>query len=66
MGHQEEQMPARNGARRRDRDPNPLRRTRRLGPLPSEEGTADNIEKTLTLKPRPESGLVCLTCAIFA
>ena len=39
-------------------------------PLPSEEGTTqqhrNTILRTFTRKPRPESGLDCLTCAIFA
>jgi len=32
-------------------------------PRPSEEGTTQNIERTSTSKPRPESGRDCLACA---
>ena len=34
-------------------------------PLLSKEGKTDGL-RTLTWKPRPESGLDCLICAIFA
>ena len=37
-----------------------------LYPLPSEEGTPQNVLKTCAIEPRPESGLDCLVCAIFA
>ena len=32
-------------------------------PLPSEEGTAIKVFRTITLKPRPEASVDCLTCA---
>ena len=35
-------------------------------PLSSEEGTTEKFSRTFTLKPRPESGLGCLVCAMFA
>jgi len=35
-------------------------------PLPSEEGTTEHVLTTLTRKPRPESGLGFLICAMFA
>ena len=35
-------------------------------PLPSEEGTTRKILRVFTCKPRAESGLDCLVCAMFA
>ena len=35
-------------------------------PLSSEEGATLNVLRTFTSEPRPESGLYCLMCAIFA
>ena len=35
-------------------------------PLPSDKGTTSEVSRTLTYKPRPESGLYCLICAMFA
>ena len=34
--------------------------------LPSEEGSPQEVIRTFTSSPRPESGLDCLMCAIFA
>ena len=42
------------------------RRANRPDPDPSEEGTPANVSTTFTWKPRPECGLDCLVCAIFA
>ena len=30
-----------------------------------EEGTISNVSRTFAVKPRPESGLDCLICAVF-
>ena len=35
-------------------------------PAPSKEETNPKLSRNFTLKPRPESGLDCLICAIFA
>ena len=35
-------------------------------PLPREYGTTQKVLRTFNRKPRPESGLDCLTCATFA
>ena len=42
------------------------RRTMHARALPSEEERPEKVLRTLTPKPRPESGLDCLMCAIFA
>jgi hypothetical protein len=36
------------------------------GPFPSEKRTIEMVRRTVVFKPRPESGIDCLTCAIFA
>ena len=33
---------------------------------PKRRGNTQNVQSTVILKPRPQSGLDCLTCAIFA
>ena len=38
----------------------------RAATLQREEGTTSNVPRTFTRKPRPESGLDCLTCSTFA
>jgi len=38
----------------------------RVNPLPSEERTTQKLLRTFTRRSRPESGLDCLTCAMFA
>ena len=54
-------LPIHTSWRAREVTPNPQPR-----PLPSEEGTTQNVFRIFTFTTRPESGFDCLMSAIFA